>query len=316
MSGARSASHYNPRMAEPTVRLVHFSDVHLTAKRLGWRRRDFATKRLTGWFNVKVLGRGRRFQHAPATVAALMRSVRERSPDALVFTGDATKLAFAAEFAAAGTQLNVEDPSMPPAVAVPGNHDYYTSEAAVAGQFERTFAPWQVGVRLDGHAYPFARKVGPVWLIAVNSATPNRFHLDASGEIGPAQLDRLRRLCDTLDGGLRVLVTHYPLRTETGTLEKRMRVLRDHEAAAETATACGVSLWLHGHIHRPFVRGASAGVPFPMICAGSCTQTGRWSYHEYALTGRHLLGVRRTYAPAEDAFHESDRFSLLLPGVT
>ena len=301
-------------MSEPTVRLVHFSDAHLTAKRLGWRRRDFATKRLTGWFNVKVLGRGRRFQHAPATVAALLRSVRDRRPDALVFTGDATKLAFAAEFATAGSQLGVEDSSMPPGVAVPGNHDYYTTEAAAAGQFERTFAPWQVGVRADDAPYPFARKVGPVWLIAVNSATPNRFHLDASGEVGAAQLDRLKRLCDRLDAGVRVVVTHYPLRTETGTLEKRMRVLRDHEAAAKAATACGVSLWLHGHIHRPFVRGATADVPFPMICAGSCTQTGRWSYHEYALTGRHLLGVRRTYAPADDSFHESDRFSLLLPG--
>ena len=303
-------------MTEPVVRLVHFSDVHLTARRLGWRRRDFATKRLTGWVNVKLLGRGRRFKHAPATVAALMRGVRLRSPDALVFTGDATKLAFAAEFAAASSQLGVHDTSLPPAVAVPGNHDYYTTEAATSGQFEATFRPWQVGERIDDHPYPFARKVGHVWLIAVNSATPNRFHLDASGEIGPDQLDRLTRLCDRLDDGVRVVVTHYPLRTETGTLEKRMRVLRDHEAAVKTATACGVSLWLHGHIHRPFVRGATAGVPFPMICAGSCTQTGRWSYHEYAVTGRHLLGVRRTYAPADDSFVETDRFSLVLPAVT
>ena len=303
-------------MAEPTVRLVHFSDVHLTARRLGWRRHDFAPKRLTGWVNVKLLGRGRRFKHASVAVAAMMRDVRARSPDGLVFTGDATKLAFAAEFAAASGQLGVGDAELPPAVAVPGNHDYYTTEAAVAGQFEASFRPWQVGVRLDGEAYPFARKVGHVWLIAVNSATPNRFHLDASGEVGPAQLDRLRRLCDALDGGVRVVVTHYPLRTETGSLEKRLRVLRDHEAAAKTATACGVSLWLHGHIHRAFVRGATADVPFPMVCAGSCTQTGRWSYHEYAVTGRHLLGVRRTYAPADDAFRESDRFSVLLPGVT
>ena len=303
-------------MAEPTVRLVHFSDVHLTARRLGWRRRDFVTKRLTGWVNVKLLGRGRRFKHAPAAVAALIRTVRQRPPDALVFTGDATKLAFAAEFAAASAQLGVADTELPPAVAVPGNHDYYTNDAAVAGQFERAFAPWQVGVRVDDAPYPFARKVGPVWLIAVNSATPNRFHLDASGEIGPAQLDRLQSLCGRLDGGVRVVVTHYPLRTETGALEKRLRVLRDHEAAVKTAAACGVSLWLHGHIHRPFVRGATAAVPFPMICAGSSTQTGRWSFHEYAVAGRDLVGVRRTYCPAADDYRVSDRFSLRLPGVT
>lgn len=303
-------------MGEPAVRLLHFSDVHLTAKRLGWRRRDFSTKRLTGWVNIKVLGRGRRFKLAPQAVAALLREVRGRSPDGLIFSGDATKLAFAAEFATASDLLGVNDPSLPPALAVPGNHDYYTPEAQASGCFEKAFAPWQTGLRVDGHAYPFARKVGPLWLLAVNSATPNRFHLDASGEIGAGQLDRLRLLCRRLDGGVRVLVTHYPLRTETGQLEKRLRVLRDHAAALAAARDCGVALWLHGHIHRPFVRGATDEVPFPMICAGSATQTGRWSYHEYTVTGRHLLGVRRSYDPAADAYREADRFTMLLPAVT
>lgn len=302
-------------MSDPAVRLVHFSDVHLTAARLGWRRRDFASKRLTGWVNVKLLGRGLRFRHAPKTVAAMMRGVRTRPPDALVFTGDATKLAFPAEFAAAHQLLGVDDESLPPGVAVPGNHDYYTPEAAATGQFERAFARWQQGTRIDIHVYPFARKVGHVWLIAVNSATPNRFALDASGAVGPHQLERLKALCDRLDAGLRVIVTHYPLRTETGGLEKRLRILRDYEAAVKTAGDCGVSLWLHGHIHRPFVRGATDDVPFPVICAGSCTQSRRWSYHEYAVTGRHLLGVRRTYSPAADDYVETDRFSLTLPGV-
>ena len=113
---------------------------------------------------------------------------------------------------------------------------------------------------------------------------------------------------------MRILVTHYPLRTETGRLEKRLRILRDHAAATRVAADCNIALWLHGHIHRPFVRGACDGVPFPVICGGSCTQTNRWSYHDYTLRGRHLVAVRRTYDRATSDFAVSDRFSLLLPG--
>jgi 3',5'-cyclic AMP phosphodiesterase CpdA len=300
-------------MTSPAVRLVHFSDVHLTARRLGWRPGDLATKRVSGWVNMRLLGRARRFRHAPQLVAAMMRRIRDTPPDGLVFSGDATKLGFPTEFARAAECLGVNDPSLPPAVAVPGNHDAYTP--STAGLFEATFAPWQRGLRVAQHAYPFARQVGPVWLIAVSSATPNRFALDASGEVGDDQLDRLRELSGQLAPGVRVLVTHYPLRTETGTLEKRLRILRDQSAAVRVAADCKIALWLHGHIHRPYVRGAGDGVPFPMICAGSCTQTHRWSYHEYTLRGRHLVGVRHTYDRAADNFRATDRFSLLLPGA-
>ncbi len=46
------------------VRLIHFSDVHITSRPLGWRGRDFASKRFTGLMNMRLLGRGRRFRDA------------------------------------------------------------------------------------------------------------------------------------------------------------------------------------------------------------------------------------------------------------
>src|SRR5688500_4677146 len=63
------------------VKLAHSSDIHLTSKPLGWRPRDWFSKRATGWVNVRLLGRGRRFKQAPAVVAAMMRAIRERKPD-------------------------------------------------------------------------------------------------------------------------------------------------------------------------------------------------------------------------------------------
>ncbi len=296
-----------------TVRLAHYSDVHLTAKPLGWRPRDWLSKRVTGWMNVRLLGRGRRFKQAPAVVAALVEAIRERKPDAVVFTGDATGMGFETEFVAAARALGVGDPALPPTVAVPGNHDYYTRRSVRDGLFEAYFAPWQAGVRVDDHTYPFARRVGHVWLVCANSCTANRWNWDASGAIGAEQLDRLRRLCNALDPGPRILVTHYPLRTAHGLVEPRVHRLRDHRAALAVAAECGVCLWLHGHIHRGFILPVSASLPFPVVCVGSSAQNNRWTYNEYAITGHTLEGVHRVYDPDHNQFRDAGWFELSLP---
>jgi 3',5'-cyclic AMP phosphodiesterase CpdA len=298
-----------------TVRLAHFSDVHLTSKPLGWRPRDWLSKRVTGWVNVRLLGRGRRFKQAPAVVTALVRAIRERRPDAVVFTGDATGMGFESEFVVAAKALGVGDATLPPAVAVPGNHDYYTRRSVRDGLFEEYFRPWQEGLRVGDATYPFARKVGDVWLVCANSCTANRWNWDASGAFGPAQLARLRELCASLGPGVRVLVTHYPLRTAQGLVEPRVHRLRDHEAALAVAAQCGIGLWLHGHIHRGFVLKPSGAIPFPVVCVGSSAQNNRWAYNEYAITGTKLEGVHRVYDPDHDQFCDAGFFELdLLAG--
>ncbi len=295
------------------IRFAHFSDVHLTSQHLGWTMRDLFSKKATGWVNVKLLGRGSRFKNAPRVVDVLLEDFREGTFDQLIFSGDATKLAFESEFQLAAAKLGVGDPSLAPIIGVPGNHDYYTRPAFRAGLFEKHFKPWLDGQRVDDHTYPFARKVGPAWIIAVNSATPNWALWDASGQIGPDQLERLERLCAQLDGGPRILVTHYPLRTSRGNVEHATHRLRDHERALETARRCGIGLWLHGHLHRGFVLPASESIPFPVICAGSCTQTNRWMYNVCELDGRTLSVQRRRFNATVDRFENAEEWKLELP---
>src|SRR3954470_14026345 len=121
------------------VRLVHFSDVHITTRRLGWRRRDFVSKRVTGALNMRLLGRGKRFRHASEVAGVMVRELRERRPDHLIFSGDATALAFEEEFAEAARVLGVEDADMPPGLAVPGNHDCYVARPVRDRLFEKYF---------------------------------------------------------------------------------------------------------------------------------------------------------------------------------
>src|SRR5262245_48640581 len=190
------------------VRLAHFSDIHLTSRRLGWKARDLFGKRVSGWVNVAFLGRGKRFKHANEVVEALLRELRERPFDQLVFSGDATTMAFENEMAESAHRLGVWDTTLPPCLAVPGNHDLYTFGAARKRVFEFAFSAWQQGERIDpDHTYPFARKAGHVWLIALNSATPNFWPWDATGKVGEEQLERFRRLAAKLDPGPRIVVS-------------------------------------------------------------------------------------------------------------
>lgn len=231
------------------VKLAHFSDVHLSARPLGWKARDLVGKRTTGWVNLALLGRGGRFKHAPEVVGALRRDLATRGFDHLVFSGDATMMGFEAEMTRAAAALGVEDTALPPGVAVPGNHDVYVGRAERRAAFEEAFAGWQHGTRVGGSRYPFARKVGHVWLIAVNSARANLWPWDASGKVGEPQLARLRELTATLAPGPRIVVSHYPILMADGKPEPRFHRLRDWERVRDVAAECGASLWLHGHRH-------------------------------------------------------------------
>jgi len=285
-----------------TVRMVHFSDIHVSAQVLGWRRSDWFSKRVGAWINYRWLGRRFRFRHADQVLAALAIDMEQQAPDHVIFTGDATALGFASEIERAAEFLfGSKDRPKFPGLAVPGNHDYCTKFAAASGAFERSFAPWQVGIRVDNEIYPFAQQVGPVWLIGVNSSTANRWPWDASGQVGAAQLDRLRRLLQVLEPGPRVLITHYPVASSSGRPEHPSRHLRDLRDVLAVAEAGGVSLWLHGHNHKPYVLNPGPAC-FPVICAGSTTQTNRWVYTKYAFSAETVQVQRRIFDNKQQAF--------------
>lgn len=296
------------------IKLAHFSDIHLTAAPLGWRPRDLVGKRATGWVNVVVLGRRHRFRHANTVVEALLREFRTRGFDHLVFSGDATTLAFDTEMIEAARRLGVGDGSLPPAIAVPGNHDVYVARAEKKRAFEAAFGPWQHGRRVGDHTYPFAQKVGHVWLIALNSSVANVWPWDASGRVGTAQLERFKQLTAELDPGPRIVVSHYPILTRNAKPEPRWHRLRDWQRVRDVAAECGVSLWLHGHKHHWYYLPVNENQPFISIGVGSSAQTNLWGYHEYTIDGWTLRGTRRVYNPEMKTFRDSETFAFELPG--
>lgn len=292
------------------IRLAHLSDVHVTSPTLEWQREDWFNKRMAAWFNFRWLGRRHRFRHANEVLSQLVRELKERVIDHVIFSGDATALGFESEFKRAADILGMGEPPLLPGLAVPGNHDYCTRCAAESGIFERYFTPWQKGEREDGATYPFAQKVGPVWLVGVNTSTGNRWAWDAGGAAGAEQRERLRRLLDRLEPRPRILVTHYPVCLANGARERRSHGLRDLDELAALAHRGGVRLWVHGHRHDPYHVVKPALASFPVICAGSATQTGHWSYSEYHLDGKTFHVLRRAYDEKERRFKDVESFEL------
>jgi 3',5'-cyclic AMP phosphodiesterase CpdA len=294
------------------IRLAHLSDIHISADRLGWRWHDWFNKRMTSWGNLRVFGRHKTFARADDVLGRLMRELQGRKIDHVIFSGDATALGFESEMRRAAELLHVENGPLP-GIAVPGNHDYLTRGAARSGSFEQHFAPWQKGVRVDDHRYPFAQRVGPVWLVGVNAATGNRIPWDAGGRVGPDQLARLRTLLRHLEPGPRFLVIHYPILLATGRPEERHHGLRDLRDVIAVAQDGGVCLWLHGHRHEPYFFEQPAGAPFPAICAGTATQHGIWSYNEYTVDGPSFDALRRAFNPDTGRYEDTQEFVLTLP---
>lgn len=292
-------------------RLAHISDLHLTASPLGWRFHDFFSKRVFTWMNLR-LRRRHHFSSAEQVLTRLAQDLDERRVDHVIFSGDATALGFESEMRRVAEILGV---TRRPGLAVPGNHDYCTPAAARSGAFERCFAPWQQGERVGDETYPFAQPLGGLCLVGLNSAKGNFWFWDASGRVGDAQLQRLRALLARLPAGPRILVTHYPICLAKGGPEKLHHGLRDLPATLQVAAEGGVSLWLHGHRHGFYHFRALPNAPFPVICAGSSTQTGQWSYGEYDVAAGLLHGRRRVYDPVADRFRDAESFELPLASV-
>jgi 3',5'-cyclic AMP phosphodiesterase CpdA len=293
------------------IRLAHFSDIHVTSRRCSWRREDWLNKRLAAWMNLRILGRGFRFRDAERVLSALVAELDQSRPNHLIFSGDATAMGFEEELRRAIAFLPLDRFS---GLAVPGNHDYCTKTAMLAGHFEKWFAPWQVGERIDNHVYPFVQKIGPIRLIGLCSATANRWAWDARGAVGQAQLERLQQLLEGLDDGLRILVTHYPVAVASGRREPIARHLRDLDRVLRVAEKGKIRLWLHGHRHKAYHHASKDLASFPIICAGSATQTGIWGYWNYQIDGSKLQARQRVFEPQKGEFAEGKSLDLDLVG--
>ncbi len=248
--------------------LAHLSDLHLSPV-AGLSLRTLNLKRGLGYVNW----RGRRGAvHRPEVAAALVTDLQAQAPDHIAVTGDLTNLGLPQEHAQALIWLQGLGP--PDRVSVvPGNHDIYVRMRRDPG-----IARWQPYMSSDGWglaagaaagAFPYARRLGPLALIGLNSSYPTPA-FNNTGRIGEAQIAILEGLLQRAaeDGLVRVVLLHHaPL---PGLVAPRW-ALTDADRLAESLAREGAELVLHGHAHREIMaplpsrsappQGWSVGVP-------------------------------------------------------
>lgn len=180
----------------------------------------------------------------PAAVAAALEIVNNGTFDLTIVSGDLTRYAEQAEFAAAADWLSrIRGPTL----VTPGNHD-----APYLAWIERVFAPFR----------RFEQSIGPAkaqsWLGAgfavrgINTARGAQPRLNWSkGQIARRQIKAAADWFESVpDECFRILVCHHPLIEMLGG-PMTARVWGGEKAARELAEA-KVDLVLSGHIHAPF----------------------------------------------------------------
>ena len=246
------------------IRLAHISDIHL-GPLPPVRLDDFASKRITGYFDWRFSRNRKQRQVSLDGLADHMKSMR---PDLIAVSGDLVNLGAASEFEVAAKWLETLGSHTRVAVTL-GNHDAFVSGSQALA--EEALGSYMRGQTLGTAPFPFVRRFGDVALISCNSGVPRPLFI-SSGRFDIEQAKQLTEWLKKLGemGLFRAVMIHHPPDAEHGGDARIGLVGADlfRHAIAEA----GAELVLHGHLHRTLINalpGPKGEVPLIGIAAAS-----------------------------------------------
>lgn len=289
-----------------TLRILHFSDIHVSVPTAQLLLRDFIgprPKRLLGLANL-LLRRGKHFAETAIKLEALARIAQEEKIDFALCTGDYTALGTDIELRAARKAVEAFVSAPLGFATVPGNHDLYLNDAIHERRFERYFEEF---LRSDCPEYsvdgpwPLVRWVGEdVVIVAVNSARPRPQLLLSNGRIPDVQIDALQGIFadPRVQSRFVIVATHYAARLENGQPDSQRHGLENGEALIEACRPLRRGAIVHGHVHRRYW----VKIPelrIPLLGAGSAIHHGREGFWLFDI-GRDEASVRAgSWSPEE-----------------
>ena len=176
----------------------------------------------------------------PAQPEALIASIRAAAPDIVAVTGDLTRRARRREFVNASELLA----ALPGAkLVVPGNHDV----PLLGERFHRPFGRFSRSVGEQ----PLFLETADVVLIGLNTATAISVS-SFDWSLGIAPPSRIAPVAEALQqrrqGRIGIVACHHPLRPHA--LDPRRSTTARGIAAFHELRAAGMTILLHGHLHR------------------------------------------------------------------
>ena len=292
------------------MKIGHISDLHiLDIDEI--RPREFLNKRLVGGVNLLL---NRSDEHSVGVVREAINHLDRQDVDHIAISGDVTNLALDSEFAAVADIVRDISDHEERVSVVPGNHDYYTRDAANSRRFERHFAPYLrsdlPAYQLDS-GYPFCKLMGEdIALVGLNSGivTPWFF---ATGKIREEELESASALLE--DPELRdrftiVMVHHHLVPFEHSRVEYTRRLVNADDLLEMVRRRC-VDLVIHGHNHHfATIEIPHLGGPGTLrICEAGSTSLSEYAdpkfggkYNIYHIEDQHLEKVETHLYEGED----------------
>ena len=277
---------------EKPLRILHFSDIHVSAlvRHMHWKK--WFSKRAVGAINL-LRGRAAYFDEVEEKMVAMARFKEANDIDIVINTGDYTALGLEHELAIARELM---DPMMHPPqnyLTVPGNHDIYVHEGnshyRFSGQFCSVLQNDLPEYCAGGH-YPLVRLIGEeVAVIALNSAKPNPYFWRSDGHIPTIQLDAFEKLLqdERIKGRFLFVITHYAPRLANGMPDRRLHGLHNADDFLKRCSVIEKGAILFGHVHRTY-RVDIPEVKIPLFCAGSATMEGHEGAWMYEVEGEEI----------------------------
>ncbi len=223
------------------VRIVHLSDPHLGKPVFHWR--NLTPRRVLGMVNFLVR---RKYLFLPANLSSAVQEVVRLRPDVVVVSGDFSTVGLAGEFDLALEILRPAFEVAAKVLLVPGNHDRYGSDGE--DSFRQVFSRWLPA------RFPQFVEIDGIPVVVLDAAYPYRL-IPGECRCPDEQLDGLDGLI--LQPGLRtrpwVLVSHYPVCGEDGRPDYIGHRLSNASELACRLRAHPPALYLHGHIHKPWM---------------------------------------------------------------
>jgi 3',5'-cyclic AMP phosphodiesterase CpdA len=276
------------------MRLLHFSDVHVTQdyfqspfRKLGWRR-------AIALLELSFGGRAKAYAHSARTISAIVEDAAVHQVDHLILSGDLTAYATEWEFEQAKAALGPIALDRQRCTIIPGNHDVYTPGAYNTRRFERYFGHLLESdlpeFRRDG-PFPFVRLLGQQALVVglMSARVPPVPGL-SFGMIGRKQLEGLRELVNDVrfaDRAVLVVVHHAPV-APSGRKDRFFHGLMDADLLFRIVRGPRFAV-LHGHIHKRYHHPATDARPHT-FGAGSSTEGGHEGYWLIEVEGGKVLG--------------------------
>ncbi len=271
-------------MGKP-IRILHFSDIHVSAmvRHMGWKK--WFSKRGIGAVNL-LRGRAKYFDDAEEKMRAMVRFKEENDIDIVINTGDYTALGLEHELELARELMA---PLMDPPqcyLTVPGNHDIYVHEGNSHYRFAAHFCSVlqnDLPEYCRGGHFPLIRLIGDdVAVIALNSAKPNPWPWRSDGHIPTIQLEAFRHMLqdERVKGRFLFVITHYAPRLANGQPDRKLHGLHNADDLLAACKTIEKGAILFGHVHKTY-RVDIPETEIPLFCAGSATMEGHegaWVY--------------------------------------